>query len=192
MIIDFKKLHGLIPVKGSITITIAHAGEEGLSVLMSTKHVLGKVDATYEKSLEDDKKAIEAATKGLSKVVAFKGSPEALTDSFEEKITETASVERSLADAIAERTAELNEKLKLLKSKKPGTAGTAAGKKDEQKKAGQGEQKEVKKPAPALPSLFGSEVEPGEKTSEPGSASKVEDKKEPVGEANESELEEAA
>ena len=130
--IDFKKLQSIVPEGGSVTLTVTHAAAGKLSVLMSSKRKLAVVNSTYEKSLEDDKKAIEKASKGLSKVLAFSGTPEDLTASFEKKITENCTAERLLVEVINERTAELNEQIKALKNKKVSgkpatTSGCSAG-----------------------------------------------------------------
>lgn len=160
MLIDFTKLKDLIPAGGCVTLTIKPAKENTLGVLYSVKHTLSKVDSTYEKTLEDDKKAIEKASQRLSKVLAFNGTPEELTASFEEKITQSYSTEKALVDVINERTTELNAAIKELKAKKdlkkpvakPGATTAASPKKEEKKE----EPKPEKKSVPALGGLFGS------------------------------------
>jgi hypothetical protein len=161
MLIDFTKLKDLIPASGCVTLTIKPAKDNTLGVLYSVKHSLSKVESTYEKTLEDDKKAIEKASQKLSKVVAFNGTPEELTKTFEEKITQSYATEKALADVINERTAELNACIKDLKAKKdvkkpaakPGATAAASPKKEEKKKE---EPKPEKKSVPALGGLFGS------------------------------------
>jgi hypothetical protein len=153
-------LKDLIPASGCVTLTIKPAKDNTLGVLYSVKHSLSKVESTYEKTLEDDKKAIEKASQRLSKVVAFNGTAEDLTATFEEKITQSYTTEKALVDVINERTTELNAAIKELKAKKelkkpapakPGTTAAAAPKKEEKKE----EPKPEKKSVPALGGLFG-------------------------------------
>ena len=153
MFIDFKKMKEMIPQGGSVTLTVkANKDGKKLGVLYSTKHSLVKVDSTYEKSLEEDKKSISAASEQLSRVLAFTGTPEELTETFEEKITQSYSMEKTLADAIDERTQALNQRIKELKEKKDAKKATS-GKTTETKK--EETKPEKAKETPSLGGLFG-------------------------------------
>ena len=152
MLIDFRKMKEMIPQGGSVTFTIRANKDGKLGVLYSTKHSLAKVESTYEKSLEEDKKSISTASQQLSKVLAFTGTPEELTVTFEEKLTQSYSMEKTLADAINERTQAVNERIKELKEKKDvkkATSGKTGDTKKEEKKP------EKAKETPSLGGLFG-------------------------------------
>jgi hypothetical protein len=153
MLIDFAKMTGMIPQGGSVSFTVIPKKNGKLAVLYQTKHSLLKVDSTYEKSLEDEKKEILEASQKLSKVLAFTGAPEELTERFEEMISRSCSAEKSLADAVSERTQELNEKIKALKEKKD-SRKTVAGKPNVTNK--EEKQPEKAKQAPSVGGLFGS------------------------------------
>ncbi len=142
MLIDFTKLAALIPCKGSVSFVVKHTKDGGLSVLFTSKHEVGKPDSTYEKSLDGQKKAIEAATAELNKVIPLKGTPEELNAEFENAITNALTAEKTLAETISAYVEDLNKKIKELKDKsaakpacKPAPAAKVVEKTDKSAKA---------------------------------------------------------
>lgn len=172
MIIDFTALQNVIPQEGSITLTVKRNKDGKLGVMYKSTHNLLKKDSSYgnDKEVKGQADAIEKATKELDRVVAFADTPEVLTSTFEEMIKNRFHASRTLADAINESTAGLNERLKDLKAKKTPS-----------KPAAKAEGKDAKKPEKGTSQteggLFGSittEAAAGGKD-EPGTSGKSED-----------------
>ncbi len=149
--INFTKLNGIIPDKGFITLTVKKNSDGTLGVQFKSKHTILKADSTYDKDLKSTQESIEKAEKHLDRVLAFSGSPEALTANFEEQINKKESAARTLVETVNETTEALNARIKELKDKK--TVKTTPKTDKETKTLSP---KEAAKPDPLAGGLFSS------------------------------------